>query len=710
MRVWPGSAYPLGAHWDGEGVNFALFSSHATRVELCLFDRPDSANESRRIRLTDRTDHVWHGYFPDLRPGQLYAYRVYGPYSPEAGHRFNHNKLLLDPYAKLITGRIAWSDAQYGYCVGHASGDLSFSDEDSAPEMPRCVVVDPAFTWGDDRPPRTPWTRTLIYECHVKGMTARHPEVPPEIRGTYTGLASDPIVDHLLALGVTAVELLPIQHMAIDRPLLQRGLTNYWGYNTIGYFAPDPRFSRDDIDHSVNEFKSMVKAFHRVGIEVILDVVYNHTGEGSHLGPTICFRGIDNATYYHLEPERRRYYRDYTGCGNSLDLSHPRVLQLVLDSLRYWVEEMHVDGFRFDLATTLARDPHDYARNSRFLATVMQDPILRSVKLIAEPWDLGHGGYQLGQFPGEWAEWNDRYRDTVRRFWRGDTGQIPEVASRVAGSSDLFQMHDRRPHAGINYVTCHDGFTLHDLVTYANRHNHANGEDNRDGTSANWNWNWGCEGETSEFSIVRRRDQTRRNLLATLAFSQGVPMLSHGDEIGRTQRGNNNAYCQDNEITWLDWKLGTRERELLEFARKLFALRRENPVFWRRHFFAGDPVHPEGVKDVTWMRPDGTEMLLEDWRDPECRVLGALLHGDASDEVDERGRTYRGDSLLLLLNGGSRSHYFRFPTRLPITVPEDGIWRELIHTAGDLPRELAGPGMHLNGHSLVLLRYETRAE
>ncbi len=706
MRVWPGAPYPLGAHWDGEGVNFALFSSHATCVELCLFESRQAARESQRIRLAERTDHVWHGYFPDLRPGQCYAYRVEGPYDPAAGHRFNPNKLLLDPYAKLITGRIAWSDSQYGYEIGHPEADCSYSASDSAAEMPRCVVVDPAFTWGDDRPPHIPWTRTVIYECHAKGMTARHPDVPPELRGTFTGLASDPIVDHLLSLGVTAVELLPIHHMAIDRPLLQRGLTNYWGYNSIGYFAPDSRFSRGDTEHSVTEFKSMVKAFHRVGIEVILDVVYNHTAEGNELGPTLCFRGLDNAAYYHLEPGRPRYYRDYTGCGNSLDLSHPRVLQLVLDSLRYWVQEMHVDGFRFDLATTLARDPHDFARNSRFLATVTQDPILRQVKLIAEPWDLGYGGYQLGQFPGEWAEWNDRYRDTVRRFWRGDAGQVPELASRIAGSSDQFEMHDRRPHAGVNFVTCHDGFTLRDLMTYGNRHNLANGEDNRDGTTANWNWNWGVEGETNDFSIVRRRDQACRNLLATLAFSQGVPMLSHGDEIGRTQRGNNNAYCQDNELTWLDWNLDARAREILEFTRSIFRIRAENPVFWRRHFFAGDPVNPQGVKDVSWIRPDGTEMTLDDWKNPECRVLAALLHGDASDEVDERGRTYMSESLLLILNGSSRSSYFHLPTLLGDTLSQTGSWRELVHTAGDGNRFLPHQGFHLNSHSLVLLRYE----
>jgi glycogen operon protein len=702
MRVWPGSSHPLGATWDGEGANFALFSAHATKVELCLFPPREGAMETHSIELPERTGHVWHGYLPDIRPGQHYGYRVHGPYAPEAGHRFNPHKLLIDPYARAITGRIRWSDAQYGYKIGDPAQDLSYSDQDSASEMPRCVVVDPAFTWGDDRAPRTPWTRTLIYECHVKGMTARHPAVPPELRGTYAGLAADAVVDHLLSLGVTAVELLPIQHIAVDRPLVDRGLTNYWGYNTIGYFAPDPRFACGSTGSQVDEFKSMVKRLHRFGIEVILDIVLNHTGEGSHLGPTICFRGIDNTSYYHLEPTQRRFYRDYTGCGNSLDAAHPRVLQMVLDSLRYWACEMHIDGFRFDLATTLARSPHDFEPRSAFFSTILQDPVLSKLKLIAEPWDLGHGGYRLGQFPPGWAEWNDRFRDTVRRFWRGDAGQVPELASRLGGSSDLFRHQDRRPHASINFVTCHDGFTLHDLVTYERKHNEANGEDNRDGPNESFGSNWGAEGETEEVRIIRYRDRAKRNYLATLAFAQGVPMLSHGDEIGRTQRGNNNAYCQDNETTWLDWELSRSQRELLEFTRRVFALRRSNPVFWRRHFFVGDPAHPRGVKDVTWIRPDGEEMTRAHWHDPECRVLGALLPGDASDQVDERGRPYHGDTLLVLMNGGSRARYFQLPER----PQRSGAWREVLNTAHGGDREVRSAGIHLMRRSLILLTCE----
>jgi isoamylase len=705
LRVWPGWPHPLGATWDGEGVNFALFSEHAEAVELCLFDAGD-ARERARVRLPERTDHVWHGYFPDLRPGQLYAYRVQGPYAPAAGHRFNPHKLVLDPYAKAITGELRWRDSQAGYRLDDPRADLSFSEQDSAPDMPRCAVIDAAFTWADDRPPRTPWTRTVIYECHVKGMTARHPGVPERLRGTYLGLASDAILDHLLSLGVTAVELLPIQHTASERALGRRGLHNYWGYNTIGFFAPDARFASAGTGAQVSEFKSLVKALHRVGLEVILDVVYNHTGEGNLLGPTLCFRGIDNTCYYHLQ-EDRRLYRDYTGCGNSLNLGHPRTLQLVLDSLRYWVQEMHVDGFRFDLATTLARDPRAFERGSRFFATVMQEPALRDVKLIAEPWDLGPDGYQLGGFPGGWAEWNDRFRDTVRRFWRGDAKQVPELASRLAGSSDLFQRHDRRPHASVNYLTSHDGFTLRDLVSYTERRNQANGEDNRDGAAESFSCSWGTEGETELPEVLEQRDRIARGMIATLAFAQGVPMLSHGDELGRTQRGNNNAYCQDNEVTWIDWNVDARGRDLLEFTRRALRIRSRNPVFRRRYFLAGDPVlHEEGVKDVTWVRPDGEEMSLADWEDPENRVLGALLHGDASDEVDERGHLNRGDTLLLLLNAGATPVRFRTPAKLR----DLGTWAQILNTAESNARRsgmrrVKDGGLELAAGSLALLRY-----
>jgi isoamylase len=698
MRVWPGSPQPLGATWDGEGVNFALFSEHATGVELCLFDSPDAQQESARLAFTERTNHVWHAYLPDVRPGQAYGYRVHGPYAPELGHRFNPAKLLLDPYAKTITGRVQWSDAQFGYEVGGPGADLAPSHTDSAPEMPRCLVLDTAFTWGADLPPRTPWSQTVVYECHVKGMTARHPGVPEPLRGTYLGLASDPILDHLLSLGVTAVELLPVQHLVVDRLLVEAGLTNYWGYNTIGFFAPDPRYATGSRGEQVDEFKSMVKAFHRVGIEVLLDVVYNHTGEGNHLGPNLCFRGVDNASYYRLVANSPRHYDDVTGCGNSLNVSQPRVLQLVLDSLRYWVQEMHVDGFRFDLASTLGRDPETFRRFGRFFATVQQDPVLSQVKLVAEPWDVGPGGYQLGNFPAGWAEWNGRYRDTLRRFWRGDESQVQELASRLSGSSDLFQASDRNPHASVNFVTCHDGFTLQDLVSYEHKHNEANREDGRDGADDNWSRNWGVEGDSDSSAVLRMRERMKRNLLASLAFSQGVPMLSHGDELSRSQHGNNNTYCQDNELTWLDWRLDERGLRFLDFVREIFRLRRENPAFRRRRFFAGDPVADHGAKDVSWIRPDGQEMTIPEWHDPKNRVLGMLVHGDASDEVDERGRPNRGETLLLLLNGGPRSCPFSLPT-----LPDSGEWREILSTTRPGGREVRKASVVLAAHSLLLL-------
>jgi isoamylase len=701
MRAWPGSPHPLGATWDGEGVNFAIFSQHAEGVELCLFGGPGVPVESSRIQLRERTNRIWHAYLPDVRPGTLYGFRFHGPYDPGAGHRCNANKLVLDPYAKAISGRIAWSDAQFGYRVRDPAEDLSFDERDSAPEMPRCIVVEEAFSWGGDRPLRTPWSQTLLYECHVKGMTARHPGIPDALRGTYLGLASDPILDHLLSLGVTAVELLPIHHFVVDRPLIERGLTNYWGYNSIGFFAPDPRYATGSLGEQVLEFKSMVKAFHRVGIEVILDVVYNHTGEGNRLGPTLGFRGIDNATYYHLVREDRRYYRDYTGCGNSLNLAHPRVMQMVLDSLRHWVTNMHVDGFRFDLATTLGRDPVAFDPFSRFFATVQQDPVLAEVKLIAEPWDLAPGGYQVGRFSSDWAEWNGPYRDTVRRFWRGDEGQVPQLASRLAGSSDLFAAKDRGPYASVNFVTCHDGFTLRDLVSYEEKHNEANGEENRDGTSENWSRNWGAEGETGSQRVLHLRERMQRNLLATLVFSQGVPMLSHGDEIGRTQGGNNNAYCQDNEVAWVDWELSDERRRLLQFVREIVAVRAANPVFRRRRFFAGGAAADDGSKDVSWIRPDGSEMSLVDWQSTRNRVLGMLIDGEASDEVDERGRPNRGDTLLLLLNGGLRSRYFQ-----PPKLSGPGTWWEVVNTARPGQRLLRKEGIQLVAHSLILLRRE----
>ncbi|HET9513310.1 MAG TPA: glycogen debranching protein GlgX, partial [Gemmatimonadales bacterium] len=577
-RVWPGYYNVLGAQWDGEGTNFALFSEHATGVELCLFDRPDDSHERERIPLRQRTDQVWHAYFPDIRPRQLYGYRVHGPYDPERGHRFNPAKLLLDPYARAISGTIRWNDTLQGYVIGHPDQDVVPDRHNSAGSMPKCVVVESAFSWGDDRAPRTPLNRTVIYECHVRGMTMRHPDVPEALRGTYLGLATDPIIDHLHALGVTALELLPIHHFVTDRHLREHGLTNYWGYSSIGYFAPDVRYATEGLGQQVTEFKSMVKRLHRAGLEVILDVVYNHTAEGNHLGPTLCFRGIDNLAYYRVDPAQPRFYADLTGCGNALDLRHSRTMQLVMDSLRYWVQEMHVDGFRFDLAPVLARDPEGFNPFGKFFDVVRQDPILSGVKLIAEPWDLGPDGYQVGRFPIGWSEWNDKYRDTVRAFWRGDPGKVPELASRLAGSSDLYQASQRPPQASVNFITAHDGFTLHDLVSYERKHNEANGENNRDGHDHNLSRNWGVEGPTDFPGIIRLRERMRRNFLATLAFSQGGPMLSHGDELGRTQRGNNNAYCQDNELTWIDWNLGPAERELMEFTRRVLRIRADNPV------------------------------------------------------------------------------------------------------------------------------------
>ena len=637
-----------------------------------------------------------------MRPGQLYGYRIHGPYSPGHGHRFNPNKLLIDPYAKAIAGHVKeFTDQVCGYEVGHPSGDLSMSQVDSAPVVPKCVVVDTAFTWGDDRPPQVPWSHTLIYEAHVKGMTMLHPDVPPHLRGTYLGLASDAIIDHLLSLSVTAIELLPVQHFESERRLADLNLTNYWGYNTIGFFAPDPRYSSGVRGEQVNEFKTMVKAFHRVGIEVILDVVYNHTGEGNHLGPTLCLRGADNAAYYRLVEHDRRYYQDFTGCGNSLNVLHPRSLQLVLDSLRYWVTQMHVDGFRFDLAPTLARDPYEFDGFARFFATVQQDPVLRGVKLIAEPWDVGPGGYRLGGFPPGWAEWNGRYRDCVRRFWCSDDGQVPELASRLSGSSDIFNSNDRGPHASVNFVACHDGFSLHDLVSYEEKHNLANGEENRDGANDNYSKNWGHEGETNAAWVLRLRDRMRKNFLATLAFSQGVPMISHGDELARTQLGNNNAYCQDNSLGWINWEASQAQKELLDFTREVFRIRQTNPVFRRRRFFAGDPVKDVGVKDVSWLRPDGREMTDHDWSDVRNKVLAMMIHGNASDDVDERGRPNLGKTLLLLLNSSNRARHFQLPD-----VPERGFWHEIVNTAQSTHRIPKGNALNVAPHSLVLLCYE----
>ena len=708
MKMWPGKPYPLGAIWDGAGVNFSLFSENASKVELCLFD---GAKETR-ITMTEQTHQVWHLYLPEARPGQLYGYRVHGPYEPGEGHRFNPAKLLLDPYAKAMTGSIQWSDALFGYTIGHPDQDLSRDAKDSAPGMPKSIVVDPAFSWGNDAPPATQWHKTIIYELHVKGFTMRHPGVPPELRGTYAGLTCPAVVDYLKALGITAVELLPVHQFVADKHLLDRDLTNYWGYNSIGFFAPEARYSSNGaMGQQVAEFKSMVRALHREGIEVILDVVYNHTGEGSQLGPTLCFRGIDNASYYRLVQDDKRYYMDYTGCGNTLDMTHPRVLQLITDSLRYWVTEMHVDGFRFDLASTLARELHDVDRLGAFFDIIQQDPVISQVKLIAEPWDLGPGGYQVGNFPVLWAEWNAAYRDTVRRFVKGDAGQVGGLGFRLTGSSDLYGHNGRQPYASINFITAHDGFTLHDLVSYNEKHNEANGEENRDGHNENLSWNCGAEGESEDANVLALREQQKRTFLATLLLSQGVPMLLAGDEIGRTQKGNNNAYCQDNEISWLDWKLDRPRRELLEFTRYLIRLVNEHPVLRRRHFFQGRRIRGSEVKDLVWFRPDGKEMSDEDWGNSESRCFGLRLAGDAIEEVDDRGNRVVDDTLLILLN----AHHEAVPFVLPAHRRKVR-WQVLLDTTEATVRKTShrsirgGEAYKLMGRSLALLRLPNHAE
>ena len=704
MKLWPGNPYPLGATWDGSGVNFALFSENATGVELCLFDGENRNHELKRIRMTEQTNQVWHVYLPEARSGQLYGYRVYGPYSPSEGHRFNPAKLLLDPYAKSIAGPIRWSDALFGYTIGDPDADLSMDERDSVDGLPKCVVVDPAFSWGQDAPLRIPWHKTLIYEMHVKGFTARHPKVPKELRGTYAGLTHPAVVDYLKSLGITAVELMPVHQFVADKSLVDRGLTNYWGYNSIGFFAPESRYASTGVlGEQVAEFKTMVKTFHREGIEVIIDVVYNHTGEGNQLGPTLCFRGIDNASYYRLVDDRR-YYMDYTGCGNTLNMTHPRTLQLIMDSLRYWVLEMHVDGFRFDLASTLARELHSVDRLGAFFDIIHQDPVLSQVKLIAEPWDLGEGGYQVGNFPVLWAEWNAEYRDTVRRFWKGDGGLVGGLAFRLTGSSDLYDRGGRRPYASINFVTAHDGFTLTDVVSYNEKHNEANGEENRDGHNENLSWNCGAEGPTDNKEILALRARQQRNFLATLILSQGVPMLWAGDEIGRTQRGNNNAYCQDNEISWMDWKLERSKRDLLDFTQLLIQLFHQHPVLRRRVFFQGRRIRGSEVKDLAWFKPDGKEMTDDDWNNGFARCLGLRLAGDAIEEVDARGNRILDDTLLILLNAHHEPVNFVLPAhrrklrwQVVFDTKEEKIRRRqrLIRGGNEYP---------LEARSMVLLR------
>ena len=704
MRIWPGRPYPLGATWDGVGVNFALFSQHASAVDLCLFRDEGDTDESATIRLTERTDQVWHCYLPDARPGQFYGYRVHGPYEPQLGHRFNPAKLLIDPYAKAITGAIKWSSDLFAYKVGETLDDLEPDPDNSAGGVPKSVVIDSAFTWGDDGPLNVPYNRTIIYECHVKGMTMRHPDVPPELRGTYLGLCSAPMLEYFQSLGVTALELLPIHQHVIDRHLAERGLTNYWGYNSIGFFAPDVRYATRGLGNQVDEFKTMVKTLHAAGLEVILDVVYNHTGEGNHVGPTLSMKGIDNSAYYRLEPGNPRLYTDFSGTGNSLNMQHPRTIQLVMDSLRYWVEEMHVDGFRFDLAPVLARELYDVDKLSAFFDIMHQDPTLARVKLIAEPWDVGPGGYQVGNFPVRWTEWNGQYRDAVRKFWRGEPGQVSEMASRLAGSSDIFSRSDRGVYASINFITAHDGYTLRDLVSYEQKHNEANGENNEDGHNDNLSRNWGVEGETDDAAIVELRHRLMRSFLATLAFSQGVPMLAHGDELARTQWGNNNAYAQDNETTWVNWDLTEKQKELLAYTQKLIALRQAYPVLRRRHFFRGEAVPSSDHKDVTWIRPDGEELTGVDWRSVDAQILGMLIDGAATDEVDERGHAVSGETLLIVMNAGDMPVSFALPA---LDGPDEGenIWVIMVDTACDeLPVVRKGV-VAVEAHAVMLLRF-----
>ena len=699
MKQWVGHPYPLGAVYDGSGTNFSIFSEIAERVELCLFDED---GEETRIDLKEVSGYCWHCYLPTIEPGQRYGFRVHGPWVPEEGRRCNPAKLLLDPYAKAIDGRVQWDEAVFPY--NFADGPESKNDSDSAPFMPRCVVHQPHFDWNGDRRLQIPWHETVIYEMHVKGFTARHPEIPPELRGTYAGLTHPAAVDYLKRLGVTAVELMPIHYFIHDKNLIDRGLRNYWGYNSIGYFAPQEEYAADKRPGAaVAEFRQMVKTLHQAGMEVILDVVYNHTAEGNHMGPMLCFKGIDNAYYYRLT-EDRRYYMDYTGTGNSLNMRHPHTLQLLMDSLRYWVLEMHVDGFRFDLASTLARELHDVDRLSAFFDIVQQDPVISQVKLIAEPWDVGEGGYQVGNFPPVWTEWNGKYRDCVRDFWRGEDSTLGEFANRFTGSSDLYANTSRLPHASINFVTAHDGLTLRDLVSYNDKHNEANGEENNDGESHNRSWNCGAEGETDDPGILDLRNRQRRNLLTTLFLSQGVPMLTGGDEIGRTQGGNNNGYCQDNEVSWFDWE--NADKDFFEFCRKLIEFRGSHPVFRRRGWFLGKAIHGSEVEDIAWFTPEGERMAEEDWGVGYAKCLGVYLNGATIPNPNPRGEPVTDDNFYIVFNAHHEGVEFALP---------DEYWGKRwvmeLDTSVGRPEEeqrefSAGERFEACPRSLVVLRHE----
>ena len=714
VNIWPGTPYPLGSRWDGRGTNFTLFSENAEGVELCLFDREGF---ELRVPLREQTAFIWHCYLPGIGPGQRYGFRVHGPYEPARGYRFNPGKLLLDPYAKAIDGDVTWDPAVFPYRLGETDDEVN--TDDSAPFMPKSVVINPFFDWGHDRHPNTPWHETVIYETHVKGISMLHPEVEPELRGTYAGLASPPIIDYLKSLGVTAIELQPVHHFVQDHYLAEKGLRNYWGYNTIGFLAPHADYAaRGRLGEQVYEFKSMVADLHSAGLEVILDVVYNHTAEGNHMGPSLCFRGIDNHNYYRLVDDDPRYYMDYTGTGNSLNARHPHVLQLIMDSLRYWITEMRVDGFRFDLASTLARELHDVDRLSAFFDLIQQDPVVSQTKLIAEPWDVGEGGYQVGNFPTLWTEWNGKFRDTMRDYWRGETGGLGEVAARLSGSSDLYEHNGRRPYASINFITAHDGFTLRDLVSFNDKHNEANLDDNSSGEDHNRSWNHGEEGDTDDVEIRRRRSRQQRNLLATLFLSQGVPMLLGGDEFGRTQAGNNNTYCQDNELTWYDWDFleaapdderdatgqsREEQRELLSFTRSLIRLQKQHPVFRRQKFFRGET---RGMRDIDWMKPDSSQMSAEDWDNGLFLAMQFFLNGEAIPTPDVRGRRIRDHSFLVMLNASAEAIEFTVPGD-----PYGKAWQAVVDTAN--PRSVrrargiettAGDTLELVDRSMLVLR------
>ncbi len=701
VTVYPGHPYPLGATWDGNGVNFALYADNATKVELCLYSSITSKRESTKIEIQERTHQIWHTYIPNLKPGQLYGYRVHGPYDPQKGHRFNHHKLLIDPYARAISGNINWHDSLFGYDLKGGGSNNSMSRSDSGPHVPKSVVINPLFNWEGDTPPKIPYHKTIIYETHIKGFTYLHPDIPDNIKGTYAAICHPVTIQYLNDLGITAIELMPVHHYIIDEQLVNKGLTNYWGYNSIGYFAPDVRYSSGDgLGEQVNEFKRMVKELHKAGIEIILDVVYNHTGEGNQKGPTVSFRGIDNASYYRLT-EEKRYYMDYTGTGNTLNVMMPNVLRLIMDSLRYWILEMHVDGFRFDLASTLARELHEVDRLGSFFDIIHQDPVISQVKLIAEPWDIGEGGYMVGKFPPGWAEWNGKYRDCLRDYWRGAESMLGEFAQRFTGSPDLYQSDSRRPTASINFITAHDGFTLHDLVSYNNKHNEANGEYNKDGDSHNRSWNCGIEGPTDNPIINELRQRQKRNLLTSLFLSQGVPMLVAGDEFGRTQKGNNNAYCQDNEVSWLNWE--NADKDLLHFTKALIHLRRKHPAFRRRRWFQGQQINQAGLEDIGWFQPDGSEMTHANWQHDYAKSLGVFLNGHAIRSKGPRGEQITDNSFYIIFN----AHHDKLNFTLP-AVKYGQLWTIVLDTASNQVNMKKGifkasQSLVVEGRSIILL-------